>query len=57
MSVLSLIAVKTLKRMREEPCENGMKGITSFTGSSNLSRAIHMHVEFTGMSVKCLSTR
>ena len=33
MSVLSLIAVKTLKRMREEPCENGMKGITSFTGS------------------------
>ena len=54
MSVLSLIAVKTLKRMREEPCENGMKGITSFTA---FSRAIHMHVEFTGMSVKCLSTR
>ena len=44
MSVLSLTAVKTLKRMREEPCENCMKGITSFTGSSNL-----FHVPFTCM--------
>ena len=44
MSVLSLIAVKTLKRMREEPCENGMKGRTSFAGSSNL-----FHVPFTCM--------
>ena len=35
MSVLSLIAVKTLKRMREEPCENGMKGITFFTCHSD----------------------